>query len=193
MGHTIALLRSDLLKIRKNDSILNWISACFLNQSFKRILIYRLEYTLGGKKNLLITSWICKAVSRLLSTHYNVYIDKKAIIGKGFCISHCFSIMISECSIGDNVTVMQQVTIGSSRGGNRAGFPTIGSNVFIGCGAKIIGKVKIGNNVVVGANAVVTKDIPDNAIVGGVPAKILNFNGAEEVRYWTQPISEYEK
>lgn len=81
---------------------------------------------------------------------------------------------------------MQQVTIGSSRGGTHPGFPTIGNNVFIACGAKIIGNVKIGNNVIIGANAVVTKDIPDNAIVGGVPAKILNFEGETQTRYWTQ-------
>lgn len=79
---------------------------------------------------------------------------------------------------------MQQVTIGSSRGGNRSGYPIIGSNVFIGCGAKVLGNVCIGNNVIIGANAVVTKDIPDNAVVGGVPARIINFDGKAHVKHW---------
>ena len=79
---------------------------------------------------------------------------------------------------------MHQVTIGSSRGGNRAGYPTIGNNVFIGCGAKILGKVSIGNNVIIGANSVVTKDIPDNAIAVGVPAHIISYDGKEHTKYW---------
>lgn len=59
------------------------------------------------------------------------------------------------------------------------GAPNIGNNCVFFAGSKIIGDISIGNNVVVGANAVVVKDVPDNAVVGGVPAKILNFNGKE--------------
>lgn len=83
---------------------------------------------------------------------------------------------------------MQQVTIGSSRGGNRSGYPKIGNNVVVCCGAKIIGNVTIGNNVIIGANAVVTKDIPDNACVAGIPAKIINMNGEEHTKYWCMDL-----
>ena len=58
------------------------------------------------------------------------------------------------------------------------GHPVIGDNVVAYAGAKIIGNVHVGNNVVIGANAVVTKDVPDNAVVVGVPAKVINYNGA---------------
>ena len=130
--------------------------------------------------------------SKLISVHYSVYINNSAIIGKGFNLGHCFSIILSDCVVGDNVTVMQQVTIGASRGGKRNGTPIIGNNVFVGCGAKIIGDVKIGNNVIIGANAVVTKDVPDNAVVGGIPARVLNYDGREQVKHWCSDLFYYE-
>lgn len=183
-----AMLRADLLKIRPSHTLKDWLSALLFNQSFKRILLYRLNRHYY-RKSFLYRGGV-KCLDKWISTHYSVYISPTAHIGKGLCLSHCFSIIISQCQIGDNVTIMQQVTIGSSRGGNRQGYPTIGNNVFIGCGAKIIGRVNIGNNVVIGANAVVTKDIPDNAIAAGVPARVLNYNGPEEVKLWTRNLSE---
>lgn len=81
--------------------------------------------------------------------------------------------------IGANCNIYQGVTIGQKLRGERKGYPIIGNEVFISPGAKIIGKVKIGNNVVIGANAVVDKDVEDNAVVGGVPAKILSYQGSE--------------
>ena len=71
--------------------------------------------------------------------------------------------------IGENCHIYQQVTIGF----NGTEQPVIGNNVRICCGAKVIGGVNIGNNVVIGANAVVVKDVPDNVVVAGVPAKII--------------------
>lgn len=155
------LVKSDLAKVRYNTSTKSLISALFTNQSFKRIFVHRLVTKMKYGKLFF------KLLDRYYSTHYSVYISNSATIGKGFCIAHCFSIILSKCNIGDNVTIMQQVTIGSSRGGARSGYPTIGNNVFIGAGAKIIGNVTIGDNVCIGANAVVTKDIPNNAVVGG--------------------------
>ena len=71
------------------------------------------------------------------------------------------------------------MTIGQSNRGDRRGVPTIGSRVYIGPGAKIIGNIQIGNNVAIGANAVVTKDVPDNAVVAGIPARIISMDGAD--------------
>lgn len=71
--------------------------------------------------------------------------------------------------IGKNCHIYQQVTIGY----NGVQAPIIGNNVRICCGAKVIGGIRVGNNVVIGANAVVCKDVPDNVIVGGVPAKVI--------------------
>lgn len=72
---------------------------------------------------------------------------------------------------GKNCKIFQQVTIGY----NGDEQPIIGDNVVVCCGAKIIGGVKVGNNVIIGANAVVCKDIPDNVVVAGVPAKIIKY------------------
>ena len=74
--------------------------------------------------------------------------------------------------------------MGGQRGGLRAGAPCIGDNVILSAGAKVIGKVKIGNNVMIGAGAVVVNDIPDNAVVVGVPAKVVSLNGKEHVKYY---------
>jgi serine O-acetyltransferase len=98
-------------------------------------------------------------------------------IGSGLTFSHYSCIVInSHAIIGDNCTIWNGVTIGSQRG---KGVPVIGNNCLIMSGAKVIGNVNVGNNVVIGANAVVIKDVPDNAVVGGIPAKILNYNGTE--------------
>lgn len=90
-------------------------------------------------------------------------------IGGGLIIQHGFSTIINAKKIGENCHIYQQVTIGF----NGTEQPVIGNNVRICCGAKVIGGVNIGNNVVIGANAVVVKDVPDNVVVAGVPAKII--------------------
>lgn len=84
-------------------------------------------------------------------------------------LQHGFATIITAKSIGDNVWINQQMTIGHK--GESA--PVIGNNVRISCGAKILGGVRIGDNVVVGAGAVVVKDVPSNCVVAGVPAKII--------------------
>ncbi len=93
----------------------------------------------------------------------------KASIGGGLLIQHGFSTIINAKSIGKNCKVYQQVTIGN----NGEGRPIIGDNVVVCSGAKIIGGITVGNDVIVGANAVVCKDVPDHCVVAGVPAKII--------------------
>lgn len=79
------------------------------------------------------------------------------------------------CIIGKNCTILPGVVFGNKHEEESKGNIIIGDNCYFGLGAKIFGSVRIGNNVTVGANSIVTKDIPDNAIVGGVPAKIIKF------------------
>ena len=117
-----------------------------------------------------------KLVTLLIFLIYNSKIPYQAKIGKGtkFGYGGMGVVVHSKAVVGDNCTIAQQVTIGG--GNNRyPGLPIIGTNVYIAKGAMVIGGITIGNNVTVGANAVVTKPVPDNAIVAGVPAKILRF------------------
>lgn len=107
---------------------------------------------------------------------YNSKVPFTAEIGQGTKLNYGgLGVVIHRlCKIGRNCTIGQQVTLGG--GNNRyPGVPTLGDNVYIGKGAAIIGGIHVGNNVTIGINAVVTKPIPDNAVVAGVPAKILRF------------------
>ena len=99
-------------------------------------------------------------------------------IGGGFIIHNFSCIFIWSDSIGENCTVNQGVTIGNIRGSG--GLPQIGNNVYIASGAKVLGNVKIGNNVVVAANSVVVTDVPDNATVMGIPARVISRNATSE-------------
>lgn len=122
------------------------------------------------------------ALNRFNHNKYKYGIDIPFItqIGKGFYIGHFGCIVVnSQTVIGNNVNISQGVTIGAANRGDKAGVSVIGDGVYIGPGAKIIGAIRIGNNVAIGANAVVTHDVPDNAVVVGVPARIISMNGAE--------------
>ena len=99
----------------------------------------------------------------------SLFINRHCEVGEGLFLQHGFSTIV-DATIGKDCWINQQVTIGYKDDG---GIPTIGDNVHICAGAKVLGNIKVGNNVVIGANAVVVKDVPDNCVVGGVPAKII--------------------
>lgn len=106
------------------------------------------------------------------------------VFGPGLCICHAGTIVVNEHSrIGANVRIHVGVNIGNyslfDENWRADNTPTIGNNVYIGPGVKIYGKISIGNDVAIGANSVVNKDIPDHVTVAGIPAKIINNNGSE--------------
>ena len=114
---------------------------------------------------------------------WGIELPRSATIGPGLYIGHFGGITISPgARIGKNCNISQQVTIGvSGKDGNR-GVPVIGDNVYIAPGARLFGKISIGNNCKIGANAVVYKSIPDNAIVVLDPGfKIISYSGNREL------------
>ena len=123
-----------------------------------------------------------KLITLLIFLIYNSKVPHQAQIGKGTKLGYggIGVVIHSKSVIGENCTIGQQVTIG---GGNSRyeGVPVIGNNVHISKGAIVFGGITIGNNVTIGANAVVNKPVPDNAIVAGIPAKILRFKEENEV------------
>jgi serine O-acetyltransferase len=107
-----------------------------------------------------------------------IEIHPGAEIGKDFFIDHGSGTVIGETAeVGDNVTIYQNVTLGGTSLNQEKRHPTVGNNVVIGAGAKLLGPIKIGDNVRIGSNSVVTKDVPSNSVVVGVPGKIVSRNG----------------
>ncbi len=113
-------------------------------------------------------------VYRLNAFFGHVVIGRGAEIGPGFVILHSFGIVInSEVRAGTGLVIEHGVTIGAEKGRS----PVLGDHVFIGAGAKIIGGVTVGSHVKIGANAVVTKDLPSGATAVGIPAKVIKIDG----------------
>ncbi|PIQ88589.1 MAG: serine O-acetyltransferase [Candidatus Omnitrophica bacterium CG11_big_fil_rev_8_21_14_0_20_42_13] len=107
-----------------------------------------------------------------------IEIHPGAKIGKRLFIDHGAGVVIGETSvIGDNVTLYQGVTLGGTGKEKGKRHPTLGNNVVVGTGAKILGDITIGNNSYIGANAVVIKDVPDNSTIVGVPGRITKQDG----------------
>ena len=102
-------------------------------------------------------------------------------VGKGFYIGHFGNIIIGkDVVIGSYCNISQGVTIGQAGRDGMQLSPTIGDRVYMGPGAKIFGGIRIGDNVAIGANAVVLKDLPENATAVGVPAKVVNYNSSKD-------------
>jgi len=105
---------------------------------------------------------------------YGIQIPSSTIIGRGFYIGHFGNIVVNgQVKIGDNCNISNGVTIGQTNRGEKAGVPTIGNSVWIGVNSVIVGNIIIGNNVLVAPNSFVNIDVPDNSIVIGNPAKII--------------------
>lgn len=146
-----------------------------LAQGFWALQIYRFGHARFKYQSKLIRiPWggVHLVLSKCSEIFFGIYIGVNANIGKRFVIEHFGQIIIhGETVIGDDCMVRQGVTIGNRQIENPLEAPFIGSHVSIGAGAKLLGKITVGDNVDVGANAVVIKDVPSNHIAVGVPAK----------------------
>lgn len=137
---------------------------------FHAILMHRVAHYFY-KKNLFLIARIISQINRFIT---GIEIHPGAKIGKGFFIDHGMGIVIGETAeLGDNVTLYQGVTLGGTGKEKGKRHPTLGNNIVVGTGAKVLGPVKIGDHVKIGAGAVVLKDVPPGSTVVGIPGKAV--------------------
>ena len=121
-----------------------------------------------------------RAVSQLSRHFTGIEIHPGATIGKGLFIDHGMGVVIGETAeIGDNCTIYQGVTLGGTGKDVGKRHPTLGDNVMVGAGAKVLGPVKIGSNSKIAANAVVLREVPENSTAVGIPAKVVRRDGVK--------------
>jgi serine O-acetyltransferase len=118
-------------------------------------------------------------VKRLTEIVTGIALQPQATIGEGLYIGHGGSVFVGgKVVMGDNCNLSHEVTIGVGGRGDRRGMPVIGDRVYIAPGAKLFGQITVGNDVAIGANAVVTKSIPDRAVAVGIPAQVISREGS---------------
>jgi serine O-acetyltransferase len=123
-----------------------------------------------------------RLLSQVTKFFTGVEIHPGAEIGRGLFIDHGMGVVIGETTIiGDNVTLYQGVTLGGTGKESGKRHPTIGNDVVIGCGARVLGSITIGNDVRIGAGSVVVSDVPDDCTVVGVPARIVREGGRKPI------------
>ncbi|MFZ5753665.1 MAG: serine O-acetyltransferase [Bacillota bacterium] len=141
---------------------------------FHAVLLHRLAHSLYKKKFFVLARFLSQ-INRFLT---QIEIHPGAKIGEGLFIDHGAGVVIGETAeIGDNVTIYQGVTLGGTGKEKGKRHPTVGNNVVISAGAKVMGSFKVGDNVKIGAGSVVLKEVPPNCTVVGVPGRIVVKDG----------------
>ncbi len=180
----------------KDPAARNSLEVIFAYPGFHAILLHRINHFLWNLKVPVIPRFLSH-IGRFLT---GIEIHPAAKIGHGFFIDHGMGVVIGETAeIGENCLLYQGVTLGGTGKEKGKRHPTLGNNVVVGAGAKILGAINIGNNVIIGANSVILKSIPDNSICVGVPGRITRKKvirmtteeGLVELYdYFPDPVSE---
>ena len=165
------VLRYDIKNIMNNDpAARNWLEVLLLYPSLHILIYYRIAHFFYRKKLF----FLARMVSQMGRSFTGIEIHPGAKIGKGLFIDHGMGVVIGETAeVGDNVVMYHGVTLGGTGKHTGKRHPTVGSNVFIGTGAKLLGPINVGDGAKIGANAVVLQDIPSKATAVGIPARII--------------------
>lgn len=169
------LLKEDILSVKQRDpAAKNSIEIFFLYPGLKAIRMHRRAHWFYEHKMHFMARYISQRAARKT----NIEIHPGAKIGRRFFIDHGTGVVIGETAeIGDDVTIYQGVTLGGTGKDKGKRHPTIGNNVMIGAGAKVLGPFTVGNNCNIAAGSVVLDAIPDNCTAVGSPARIVRRNG----------------
>lgn len=169
----ITNIKEEVRIIRERDPAIHSSMEVFLYPSFKVMMHYRLAHRLYVKKHFFLARYVSQRGVRKTG----IEIHPGARIGKGFFIDHGNGVIIGETTIiGNNVTLYQGVTLGGTGKEHGKRHPTIGDNVMISAGAKVLGSFTIGENSKIGAGSVVLSEVPPNSTVVGVPGRVVKRN-----------------
>lgn len=168
-------IRSDIDAVKSRDpAAKSDMEIMLLYSGVHAILAYRIAHKLYLSEHYFSARAISQAARHLTG----IEIHPGATIGKGLFIDHGMGVVIGETAIiGDNCTLYQGVTLGGTGKDTGKRHPTLGNNVMIGAGAKVLGPITIDDNCKVAANAVVLKEIPENSTAVGIPAKVVRRDG----------------
>lgn len=167
-------IRSDVNAVLERDpAARSFWEVYFLYSGFKAIRYYRVAHWFFVRKHYFIARFLSQRARKITG----IEIHPGAQIGNGVFIDHGMGVVIGETTvIGDNCTIYQGVTLGGTGKDKGKRHPTIGNNVVIGSGAKVLGPFTVGDNSKIAANAVVLSEVPPNCTVVGVPGRIVKKN-----------------
>lgn len=166
----IGNITEEIRIIRERDPAIHSSMEVFLYPSFKVMIHYRIAHRLYEKEHYFWARWVSQRGVRKTG----IEIHPGAKIGRGFFIDHGNGVIIGETTvIGDNVTLYQGVTLGGTGKEHGKRHPTIGNNVMISAGAKVLGSFTIGDNSKIGAGSVVLSEVPPCSTVVGVPGRVV--------------------
>lgn len=163
-------IREEFSVIQERDPAIKSPLEVLLYPSFRVMIQYRRAHKLYKKGHYFLARWISQRAARKTG----IEIHPGATIGKGLFIDHGSGVIIGETAvIGDNVTLYQGVTLGGNGKETGKRHPTIGDNVMISAGAKVIGSFTVGENSKIGAGSVVLEEVPPNCTVVGIPGRVV--------------------
>lgn len=168
-------IKYDVSAIRDRDpAATSDLEVMMLYSGFHAVTLHRAAHALHKKGHKLSA----RAISQGAKFLTGIEIHPGATIGKGLVIDHGSGVVIGETAeIGDNCTLYQGVTLGGTGKHTGKRHPTLGNNVMVGSGAKVLGPFKVGDGAKIASNAVVLEEVPENATAVGVPAKVVRING----------------
>lgn len=167
-------IKKDIEYIMENDPAARTkLEVFLLYPSIHARLAHMISHFLY-KKNLLFLARLISQIARFLT---GIEIHPGATLGAGILIDHGMGVVIGETAeLGDRITIYHGTTLGGTGKEKGKRHPTVGDNVVIGAGSKVLGNIKIGSNSKIGANSVVLHDVPEGATVVGIPGKVVKIN-----------------